>query len=372
MPTIVSMSMLMAVVCFIANESDKRAAKIKTAYGTEYKERLFLYAIVVMMSVYVAMRTRGNDTGAYRNGYKKLSLTVSEFFSTGRWDAEKGPIFTLLEVVCKNYITDSYHVFFLIAALITNGLMVGFMRKFSPDTVIPVFLYITMSGLGTAMTGMRQELATAVAIWTIPLAMEKKWIRFGLVLWISFRIHFVSIIYVVSPFLLSKVWNKTTIIAMIAALLAGVFFSRFSQFLLDAGDALGFENYDQSIMYGNSINIFRVLVFLVPPVLSFLFRYDIAKESPIIKCMANLSVVAFGFVFLGLFGKANTFGRFGILLEPSAYMLLPAITRKIDNPSTKRVIVSVMIIGYLVFYVFGHIKDGISEDFYRMEWIADW
>lgn len=372
MPTIVSQSILMAIVCFFANESDKHATELQTAHGAKYRERAFLFVVVLLLSLYAAMRTYGNDTRAYVVGFRRLRLTVSTFFSTGRWDSEKGPLFTLLEVVCKNFISENFHVFFLIAAMITNGLMVGFMRKFSPNTVIPVFLYITMSGLGTAMTGMRQELATAVAVWTIPLAMEKKWIKFSLVLWIAFRIHFVSIIYIVSPFLLSKVWNKTTIIAIVAALLAGVFFSQFSQFMLDAGDALGFENYDESIMYGTSINIFRVLVFLVPPVLSFIFRRDIAKESQVIRCMANLSVVAFGFVFLGLFGKANTFGRFGILLEPSAYMVLPVIIRYIQNPRTKKVILSALIIGFLVFFAFGHIKNGIGEDFYRMESIFDW
>lgn len=372
MPTIVSMTLLMAFVCFFANESDKHAKLIKTAHGPEHKERLFLYVVVILLSLYAAMRTRGNDTRAYINGYRRMSITVRAFFSTGRWDSEKGPLFTLLEVVCKNYITDNYHVFFLIAAMITNGLILGFMRKFSPDTVIPVFLYITMSGFGCSMTGMRQELATAVAVWTVPLAMEKKWIRFILVLWISFRLHFATIIYVVSPFLLNKVWNKTTIIAVIGALLAGVFFSQFSQLLLDAGDAIGFENYDESILYGNSINVFRVLVFLVPPVLSFIFRRDIAKESQIIRCMANLSVVAFGFVFLGLFGKANTFGRFGILLEPAAYMVLPVIIRYIQNPRTRKVILSVMIIAFLIYYTFDHVKNGIGEDFYLMESVFDW
>ena len=342
MPTIVSMTILMAIVCFFANESDKHAAEINTAHGTTYKENMFFFMVVLLMSVYAAMRTYGNDTRAYVVGFRRLRLTVSTFFSTGRWDSEKGPIFTLLEVVCKNFISENFHVFFLIAALLTNGLMIGFMRKYSPNTVIPVFLYITMSGLGTAMTGMRQELATAVAVWTIPFAMKKKWIKFILLSWIAFRIHFVTIIYIVSPFLLNKVWNKTTIVAIVAALLAGVFFTQFSQFMLDAGDVLGFENYDDSILYGNSINIFRVLVFLVPPVLSFIFRRDIAKESQVIRCMANLSVVAFGFVFLGLFGKANTFGRFGILLEPAAYMVLPVIIRYIQNPRTKKVILSVM------------------------------
>ena len=374
MPTVVSMTILMAVVCFFAIKSDQRATEIQTAYGPVYSEKLFVFFIIISLSLYGAMRTHGNDTSAYISGFINLpsGLTIRSFFSSGRWSVEKGPIFALLEIICKNNIVNNYHVFFLIVGLITNGLIVWFLRKYTSNLVFPIFLYICMGGFGTSLTGMRQAMATAIVIWTIPLAMERKWLKALVVLWVAFRIHFITILYIVSPFLLNRVWNSVTIVAILAALLAGTYFTQFGQLLLDIGDSLGFENYDDSILFGNRINILRVLVCCVSPVLSFIKRNYLSEKSPVIRCMANLSVVAAGFVFLGLFGKANTFGRFGLLFEPAIYVTLPTIIGSIEDEKKKRIIFAIAIICFLIYYVFGHAKNGIREDFYRLESIFNW
>lgn len=373
MPTIVSMTILMALVCFFAKESDKRAVEIQTEHGPVFQEKLFVFLIVFSLSLYGAMRTTGNDTLAYINGFtgSRYNISISDFFLNGLWKTEKGPIYSLLLIVCKK-IVNNYHVFFLIVGLITNGLIVRFFRKFSPNLVLPVFLYICMSGYGASLTGTRQELATAVVIWTIPLAMEKKWIKFAIILWLAFRIHFVAVLYLIVPFLLYKVWNGTSVVFVILTILAGVFFSRFGEILLDAGELLGGENYDNSILYGSSINFFRFLVYCVTPILCLIRKHALSEKNPVIKCLGNLSIVSAGFVFLGFFGKANTFGRFGILFEPAVYLTLPTLIYSIENKKNRNLLLFFMCVGFFVYFVYGHEKNGLWRDFYQLESIFDW
>ncbi len=374
MPTIVSMTILMAIVCLFAKISDKKAVKVQTEYGTVYKEHLFVWLIIIALSIYSAMRTQGNDTYAYINRFLSSSSTptIPEFFAKGFWSTEKGPIFSLLRCICKHYIADNYHIFFLVGALITNGSIVYFLRRYSPDLTLPIYLYITMSGFNCSLTGMRQAMATAVVIWCIPLAMKKKWIKFAIVLWASFRIHFISILYIIVPFLLNEVWNKIAVIAVIAAVVAGFFFTQFSELMLDVSESLGFDEYDSSILYGKRINIARLLVYCVPPALSLYKKKKFTDESPVIKCLANLSIVAAGFIFLGIFGKANTFGRFGLLFEPSLYITLPTVVRSFDNDRNKKITFAAMVVCFFIYYVFAHMKHGLSVDYFNMESIFNW
>ena len=369
MPTIVSSTILMVIVCILARESDKRTIKFQTDYGEVYKEKLFVFLIIFSLSFYGAMRTKGNDTYAYISRFiNSQNISLTSFFSSG-WSQEKGPLFVLLRILCKKYIINNYHIFFLIVGLITNGLIVCFMRKYSRTLVFPLYLYICMSGYGTSLTGMRQEMATAVAIWTIPFAMEKKWLKFIVILWISFRIHFISILYIAVPFLLGKVWNSIAVVIVILTALAGIFFARFGEILLDFADLLGFENYNNSIIFGSSINIYRVLVYCVTPIWAYIKKEELSEKNPIVRCMGNISILAASFVFLGLFGKANTFGRFGVLFEPSNYITLLVVWDLLEDEKKKQILIKIIVVAFFIYNIFAHIKNGIWGDFYGMEFI---
>ncbi len=372
MPTIVSMTILMVVVCFFAWQSDKNAITIQTDVGQVYKEKVFVFLIIIALSFYAAMRTHGNDTYAYVNGFIELDYSLADFFSKGLWYTEKGPLFTLFEIFCKTCISNNYHIFFLIVALISNGSLVLFLRKYSPSIVVPLFLYITMSGYECSLTGMRQQLATAIVLWAIPLAAEKKWIRFIIVLWVSFRIHFITILYVTTPFFLYNVWNITSIIFIILIILAGAFFSWFGNRLLDISSILGIGNYDDSILYGNKINIFRILVYCITPIWSFFQRKNLSQNNAVLRCLTNISIISAGFMLLGLFGNANTFGRFGMLFEIGIYVTLPMLIMAIEDRRTRTIIMILCILGFLGYYVYGISIHGLSIDRYQMESVFDW
>lgn len=360
------MTILMVVAILLAIASDRRMDYLQTQNGKPVQERLCTIAIIICLSLYASLRTTGNDTTGYIRNFNVDSYSgVISFFLNGGWSASKGPIFSLLQVIIKYSISDNYHFFFLVVALITNGLIITFIRKYSICFPVSVFLYLAMDGYGVSLTGMRQALATAIVIWTIPAVAQKKWLKYIVLMYLAFRIHFVSILFLVVPFIRKKVWNISVIIITILSLIATQSFSQFGELMLDTSDALGFTFRSSAVM-GTGVNILRVLVYLVPGLMGLFYRRKLTESNEDETICINSSVVSGVLVGIGINGNANTFGRFGLLFEPCMYIALPSVIEHGVDKKYRTLIYTIMIISFLVYYLFGLIKNGIWTDYYHL------
>lgn len=363
MPTSISMTILMGVVVLLAVASDKRVQN-KATDAAFKQERLFVSLIVIALSLYAALRTKGNDTTGYIKSFETLdkNFGIVSFFTERKWES-KGPIFSFLEVICKRYVSNNYHIFFLIIALITNGSIITFLRKYSCSFPVSVFLYMAMDGYGVSLTGMRQALATAIVIWSIPAVAEKKYIKYVIIMFLSYQIHFLSILYLVVPFIKKKVWSLNVVILTVLAIVATQSFDVFGELSLDVSEALGFS-YASSAIIGTGVSIFRILVYMVPGIMALILRPKLSEIDTIHITAINLTVVGAGLVAIGSQGNSNTFGRFGLMFEPCMYISLPKIITESIEQKYQKVMTVVMIICFLVYYLFGLIKDGLGTNFY--------
>lgn len=371
MPTSISLTILMGIVVYLAYTSDKKVIEVHTITGTYKRERVFVFLIILSLSLYAALRTRGNDTTGYiKHFIEPIYFGIGDFFSNGGWVDSKGPLFTLFLTACKYHLSDNYHIFFFIIALITNGSIVIFLRRYSCNFPIAIFLYLAMDGYGVSLTGMRQALATAIVIWTIPAATKKKWISFAIMLFLAYQIHFISILFLVVPFLRKKIWNYSVVILTILSIIAAFYFEGFSDLMLDASSSLGFT-YQNSAILGTGVNILRVMVYLVPGVMALVYKNRLLETEEIDKICINSSVAGGALVGIGLNGNANTFGRIGLLFEPCIYIALPSIIEKVFDNDTKRTVYITMVILFLIYYLFGLLKNGFWTDYYGLTSVFD-
>lgn len=367
MPTIVSMTILMLIVVWMARRSDKKARAYTRPYGVVKYENRYTILIILTLSFYAALRTTGNDTSGYIKHFlhdTKYS-GVFDFFASGGWFKSKGAIFELLQLLCKHHISDNYHIFFFISALITNGLIITFLRRYSPSFLISVFLYLAMDGYGVSLTGMRQALATAVVLWTIPAFASKKRIRYILLLYLAYKIHFIAILFLVIPFMNKTIWNKRVVFFIILALASIWYYDKMAVWMLDTTELLGYS-YGTAAVFGKGVNILRVLVYLVPGAMAFVYKKGLNELGEIEKICINSSIVGGALTGVGINGNSNTFGRFGLLFEPCIYISLPAIIGSVTKFEDRKAMYIVMVSCFLVYYLFGFLKIGVFENYYGL------
>lgn len=273
------------------------------------------FLLILLLTLYSGLRSRGNDTGAYIGAYLydvEGSLKSFEGISFGFLDE---PGFEIYQVLVKMIAGNNYARFLTITALITCASSIAFFRKYSSDFSLAVFIYIASTYYSYAMAALRQCLAMAIGIWAIPLIYKKKWIKAAVVLMVAVSFHKLIIIFALAVFLNDNVWTwKTGMIVLGTTVLA----IGFSTIVPVFSSTLGYnEDYMIWLASTQGTNIFRVLVWLLPAVLSFVYRNSVnASCNPMQKMIINLSIVGSMIMFLASFGAANMVARMAFYFYP--------------------------------------------------------
>ncbi|MBO4946815.1 MAG: EpsG family protein, partial [Lachnospiraceae bacterium] len=98
-------------------------------------------------------------------------------------------------------------------------------------------------------------------------------------------------------------------------------------------------------------NIFRVLVFCIPPVMALLSkRFLLTVNSPIINLSANMSVISMGTYIVSAVTSGIFIGRIPIYFSLYNYILLPWVVEKMFDKWTQKLVYGCIIVCYLAFY----------------------
>lgn len=152
-----------------------------------------------------------------------------------------------------------------------------------------------------------------------------------------------------------KAWNKKTIIFIIAIIIIISFVGNFTNILDSMLEETQYKNVvsDWQESQDDGTNIFRVLVYAVPSILSLVgLRYIKEADNPLINLCTNMSIVAVGFYVISMFTSGIFIGRLPIYFSLYSYILLPwEIEHMLDEKSYK-IVYALMIIFYLLFYLY--------------------
>ena len=149
---------LVALVAYTAKLKRK-----ETVLGQETERYSLLFASIVFLPVFlfVSVGEIRSDIWLYLSGFDNLSLSINEVFQN--WWTDKGPGFTLIEVIIKQIFGNNRAAFRIIFGLIESIPLVLIYRKYSEDYVFSIFLFIAMGNYnGWMMNGLRQFVATCI------------------------------------------------------------------------------------------------------------------------------------------------------------------------------------------------------------------
>lgn len=318
--------------------------------------------IVILLAGFAGLRTRCNDTGAYRHSYELISKS---FLEDSDRSIGANPLFNWVnyQLKMRGVSTQNFLMFW---AFLTVACYVVFAHKLSANYPLTVFLLFTTGCYTFAFAGIKQAAAVGIAVISVLFALRKKWIPYVLGVLIATLIHPYSLMYLLVPLLEFRPWTKNTYWMLALFLAAGFLLRPLVGTVVSITTMLG-EEYTVSSFTGEGVNIFRVLVCNVPLVLSYLYRDKLfADSSKAENLVMNLTMLNGAIMFVGLFGTANYFGRLANYFLIFQSLSLPWMLKKIGGRDRK-LLTLLMVAGYAAYFYYANaINQPFDQDFARL------
>ncbi len=318
--------------------------------------------IIILLAGFAGLRTRCNDTGAYRHAY--------ELIAENSWDiADKSvganPLFNWINYQLKLHGVSTQN-FLMFWAFLTVGCYIIFMHGYSANYPLTIFLLFTTGCYTFAFAGIKQAAAVGVAAIAVMFALKKKWVPFVACVLVAALIHPYALMYLLVPVMEFRPWTKWTYWMLAIFLAAGFLLRPLIGTVVNITTLLG-EEYTVSSFTGEGVNVFRVLVCNVPLVLSFLYRKKLfTNSSKAENLIVNLTMLNGAIMFVGLFGTANYFGRLANYFLIFQSLSLPWMLKKIGGRDRKMLTI-LMVFGFIAYFYYANaINQPFDQEFARL------
>lgn len=359
MPTVV----LGLLLIFI---SDRQSEYIGDPYGSKsyvYKDRLFFGLAVLVLGVFVGLRTRGNDTYTYKMMYESIPAAGKLFTGIEWTNLSSAPGLTLLCRILRR-LGASAQDYFMVTGLFVTTVYLWFIRKHTTNLSLSAYYFITMGVYTFSMAAIKQTMAVAFLMFATDVAIEKKWIKFAFWIAIAELFHPYAFVYLVIPFLFFSPWTKGTYILIVGTIIISLFMSQFLGALDVLTSSLGYS-YDTDAFTSDGVNIFRVIVVWVPVLLSFLGRRALKESTDrSTNLIINMTMVNAVIMFVGLFGTANYFARLANYFLIFQTLSLPWLLRFFEDNSRNLVKYCSILCFFFYFYYSNVLAQGRFDDTY--------
>ena len=304
--------------------------------------------------IWAGFRHNFGDTEVYRTAFIQTPDTLSSL-SSYLDDNAKSRGFAVIRILFKVLIADSDVAFFLLIAAIQIFLLVRIYRKCSEDYWLSMYLFVgSVQYLSWVHNGMRQFLAVTIIFSALPLLIKRRYLLLSAVILLASQIHISALVFFPFIFLVNgKAWNLRTISVTVGVLLAVFFLDEvtglISSSLEDTAYEIDFSLYQDD----DGTNLFRVLFFAIPTIISFVFRDRIeAADDPLINACVNLSVVATAFYVFSMFSGGILFGRVPVYFCLSNYILIPWFIKEFFDRESGILVECGFIVLFTVFFYY--------------------
>lgn len=329
------------LLVFLAQYHDERRHTTTTGRIVHSGKTAILYTCASFVLIFVAgLRYYvGSDFGAYYGGYNEYADSLFERIKT-----LNEPAFSFVAAISRLIIDDGGFIIF-VSSLITIGLCMLTIYRNTDELLIAVMLYIFLGCWHGSFNGTRQYLATAVLFCGYRYLVDKKAIKYFLVVFLAFLCHKSAIVM----FLLYPAVHLRANLKNLSLLII------FSWIVLNAYDRL-FELagwiLDKEIgdteFASTGVNIIRIVVACTPGLLFYLM-IPARERTRNLEIHLNLTIIH------GILAIITMNSRLlqRIILYTAAYqtIAIPVLVGRIDK--YKRVIfVPAMLLLYAAFWLY--------------------
>lgn len=342
--------LLFLVTVVFSKIFEKSGKPIKLPDSDEEEKRAsFIAAFItfIPVTVFYGLCEIG-DTAGYVDGFNTLA-------PKGVFDSlsERNPGYSVIQNAVKLYITDDGHLFVLILTALSVFLLVKTYSRYSPMLMLSTFVLFGSTEASYLFNGARQFLAISIMLYTLRFVEENKLIKYIIFSIIAFSIHQTAIIVIPAYFIAKgKFFNFKIIVAALATIAATAFSSLFIDYINDMfiSDSVYSQYYD-TLVEGEGINIFRVLVAAVPVILCLIYKKRIDElDDKVLNYCANMSMLGLAVSIFSATSGGEILGRLAEYYLVYNTLTYPMLIKRVVSKNVRGVLVAGLLFGYFIFY----------------------
>lgn len=324
------------------------------------KSDIFVIIVIFWLSAFSFLRTSYNDTANYIGTFNSAQ-TVAEGIANGTFTDWTGNPWSMLYRSLMRELTDNYHIYFLIPAVLSSFAAVKLFKRYSVNPAFSLLIFFSLGTYIMYMAALKQCLAMFFLLLALPYALDKKYIRFYLLVFVAILFHTHAFMFAIVPLLLEKPWGKVTWALLGATIFAMLTYDYTLGAFMEYAQSIGALVDEGELFDGHSINVLRVLVYWIPALLALFFRRrlftDSTKEE---NLFVNMSIVSAFILTLGLVQAANLFARMAGYFEIATAIALPWIIKKLFTKQSAQFVTILACILYFGYFMF---EFTVSKDF---------
>lgn len=333
------------------SEQNTRAALADGRRYSVWRDGAYVLLLVVL-TLFAGLRTSYNDTGNYISSYA-AAPTLAEFFSEPEnFNIFKNPLFFAFRSLLKSLGCDA-QMLILITSFLTQASILRFLKRYSQHFTFSVFLYFTLGTFAFTLAALKQVLAMAVAVLAFPQLEKRHWLRYYLIIFLAMLFHTYALAFAVLPFFAVKPWRSFTFLFVAAMVVLMMNFEATITAFMEQANDLGKSLADYEVFDDATINLFRLSVYAVTPLISLAFqRWALRRSTRMDNVLIHMSIISLAFMSMGMQSGANMFARMATYFELGTLCCLPNMLSDIFARRSYRLVAFLAVVCFFGFFVY--------------------
>lgn len=321
---------------------------------------VFMIVTILWLASFSFLRTSYNDTYNYIYAFQN-SESISEGLQSGIFtDWTGNPLSELYESIMRS-ITTNYHVYFLIPAFLSSFAVIKLLKKYSVSPAFSLLIFFSIGTYIMYVAALKQCIAMFFLLMALPYAIDKKYVKFYLLVLIAVLFHTHAFMFALVPLLVEKPWGKITWVLLGAALFAMATYDSTLGRFMEYAQSIGAMVAEIEVFDSHQINILRVMVYWIPALFALIFRQRLFNDSTREENLfVNMSVVSAFILTIGLVQGANLFARMAAYFEIATAVALPWMIKKLFTKQSAQMVTVIATVLYFGYFLY---EFGISKHF---------
>ena len=362
----IKIAVMMAVCVILAYYSEKQTNAILRdgKHYSVWNDPAYL-ALAVVLVLFSGLRTGYNDTLTYTTGFRNAKGLTAFLSDPKNFNAFRNPLFFLYYNALRDVTGNAQWLIFTTSAFTQLSFLL-FFKRYSHNFTFSVFIFFALGTVNVSLAAMKQVCAMAILTLAFPCLEKRQWGRYYAAVFIAMLVHTYALAYAVLPLFVKRPWTLFTYLFVASVAFLMLNFREAISAFIDQADELGKTLYEEEIFAEDTVNIFRLAVYAVTPLLSFLFAKWIFRQSSTIDhILVHMSIISFAFMLMGTQSGANMFARMAHYFELGTACCLPWILKQTFTQRSYRLVSAIAAICFLGFFIYANGINASFDDAYQ-------
>ena len=321
---------------------------------------VFMIATILWLTSFSFLMVAYNDTIHYISGFNSAP-SVSQGFENGIFTDWTGNPWSMLYRSIVHDLTDNYHVYFFFPALMSSYAVIKLCKRYSISPTFSLLIFFSIGTYVMYVAALKQCMAMFFLLIALPYAIDKKYVKFYLLVLVAIMFHTHAFMFAIVPLLLEKPWGKVSWILVALMAFAMLTYDSTLGAFMEYAQSIGAAVVEEEVFDDHQINMLRVLVYWVPAILALVFRQRLFSDSSRGENLfANMSMVSAFILTIGLVQGANLYARMAGYFEIATAIALPWMIKKLFTKQSAQLVTAMAGLLYFGYFLY---EFGVSKDF---------